>query len=101
MRTIRLFETAEDDIDAIYDYYFSINPSLAIKIHNSIVHEIGRLSQWPDIGSPEPLGREKQYPFRSLVTKDGLFKVIYFVTNDSVFITRIWCCRKNPTNLNL
>ncbi len=101
MRTIRLFETAEEDIDAIYDYYFSINPSIAVKIHNSIIHEISRLSHWADIGSKEPLGRNKKYPFRSLVTKDGLFKVIYFITQDTVFITRIWCCRKNPENFNI
>ena len=42
-----------------------------------------------------------EFDFRGLVTSNGLYKIIYFVTDDSVIISRVWSCRKNPKNLKL
>lgn len=101
MKPIIWFESAENDLDSIYDFYFKKNPNAAIKIYNLIIDEVQRLEKWPDIAPEEPLGEGKKYTVRSLVTSDGLFKVIYFVTEETVAIVRIWSCRRDPKQLNL
>ena len=92
---------ARKDLDEIFNFYFKKNPTVAARIHDSIIDEAQRLIKWSEIGKVEHLldSYNFEFQFRSLVTKDGLFKIIYFVDNDMIVISRIWSCRKNPMNL--
>lgn len=103
MRSIKWFKEAQDDLNDIYEFYFIKNPSAAVRIHNSLLEEIERLKKHPEIAVIEPLTANKGYKhtFRSLVTINGLFKVIYFVDNNTIVISRIWSCRKDIKNFPL
>ena len=101
MREIVWLEDAENDLEEIYLFYFLKNSSIATKITSSILTEIQRLKKWPDIGSIEPLKTNQKYIIRSLITKDGLFKIVYFTTEKATIIVRIWCCRKKPETLTI
>lgn len=103
MKKIAWFQDAENDLDDIYEFYYVKNPGVAIRLYNSILDEIELLKSHPCIAATEPLTARKgyKYTFRSLVTKNGLFKVVYFVTDETVVIVRIWCCRKNPQEFPL
>ncbi len=103
MREIAFYKRAQRDLEEIFDFYFPKSPEVAAKIHDSILDEIERLAQWSEIGSYEKLleSRKFKYRFRSLVTDDGLFKIVYFVQPDKVVIAAIWSCRKNPKKYKL
>lgn len=98
---IEWYDEASDDLEEIYYYYFSKNPKAAVKIYNSILEQTEYLITHPNIAAVEPLLKDKEFIFRSLVTKDGLFKIIYHVDTETntVAIARVWCCRKNPKSL--
>jgi plasmid stabilization system protein ParE len=101
MREIRLSVQATEDLEEIFYFYLLKNPSIAAKIHDSIIDEAQRLTDWPEIGQHEGMLDDYtfEFRFRSLVTSDGLFKIIYFADGDIITISRIWCCRKNPKEL--
>lgn len=101
MKKLSWFEKAKEDLNEIYNFYFIKNPVIAAKIFNSILDEVEILKKFPEIAVREPLYEDRgfEYTYRSLVTKNGLFKIIYFTEGDMVVITRIWCCRKNPEGL--
>ncbi|MDR1161555.1 MAG: type II toxin-antitoxin system RelE/ParE family toxin [Tannerellaceae bacterium] len=101
MREIRLSVQAAEDLEEIFKFYLLKSPSVAVKIHNSIIDEAQRLINWPEIGKYESMldSYTFEFRFRSLVTSDGLFKIIYFIDDDIITISRIWCCRKNPKEL--
>jgi len=58
------------------------------------------LATQPYLGKVESLLEGLEFPFRSLVTKSGLYKIIYFIDGDTVYISRIWDCRQDPRNIN-
>lgn len=97
------YDEALEDLELIYNFYLIKNPGAAIKIYNNIVQEVKRLKDFPDIAALEPLLEDKELSFRSLVIKDGLFEVIYHVDPDdqTVIIVRVWCCRRDPKELEL
>lgn len=101
MKKIAWSTHARKDLENIFNFYLLKSPSIAAKIHNSILDEVVRLSQWPEIGQHERFidNQKYKYPFRSLVIKNGLYKIIYFIANDYIVISRIWSCRKNPKSL--
>lgn len=92
------FDKASYDLENIYRFYFVKSPNAANKIYNSILDETDILSTHPNIAPIESYLEGKSNIFRSLVTKDGLFKIVYSVDNDNeeIVITRIWCCRSDP-----
>ncbi len=93
------FNEALDELDEIYDFYYSKSPEVAVNLYNSIILETDYLLDYPNIAAPERILADKEQLFRSLVTKDGLFKIVYFVQGENIFITRIFCCRRNPKDL--
>ncbi|MDH6356381.1 type II toxin-antitoxin system RelE/ParE family toxin [Parabacteroides sp. PF5-9] len=101
MRLVVWSTSARKDLEEIFDFYSLKNLTIATQIHNSILDEADRLADWPEIGQQEAFLDKKKYkyPFRSLVIKRGLFKLIYFITDNYVVISRIWSYRKNPQNL--
>lgn len=103
MRIVAWSTPARQDLEEIFNFYLKRNPSTAARIHNSIITESDKLGEWPDIGQYIKLtnNQNDKYQFRSLVTSDGLYKIIYFVTDRKVVISRIWSCRRNPKKIKL
>lgn len=101
MKEIRLSDQAIEDLEEIFNFYLLKNPSVAAKIHDSIIDEAERLANWPEIGQFEPMLESYafKFRFRSLITSDRLFKIIYFIDRDIITLSRIWCCRKDPKGL--
>ena len=77
MMIITWSDHAAADMDDIYDFYLLKSPRIAGKIYNSILKEVDILKRHPQIAAIEPLLQDEEFVFRSLVTKDGLFKIIY------------------------
>ena len=94
--TIIWLDEAAEDLEQIYDFYFVKSVNAATQIYNTILEEIIILETHPFIAAIEPSLIDKKLEYRSLVTKNGLFKVIYHVADNEIFITTIWCCRSNP-----
>lgn len=92
-------DEASNDLETIYEFYFAKSPNAAIRIYNAIVDEVEVLRTHPNIAAIEPVLQGKEYIFRSLVVYAGLFKVIYFVDKETIYIHGIWCCRADPKNL--
>ncbi len=92
-------DKAVEELDQIYDFYFAKNPNAAIKIYNSILAQTRILENFPKMAAVEPLLKNRQGEFRSLVTKDGLFKIIYCTDDENVFITNVFCCWRDPGTL--
>jgi len=97
--TIIWSDPASDDMNDIYDFYLIKSPHTAAKIYNSIIQEAEILKTHPKIAPPERLLEGEDLIFRSLVTKSGLFKIIYFIEENDIFIYRIWCCRADVKRL--
>lgn len=92
-------DKAIEELDRIYDFYFQKNPNVAIKIYNSILADVRYLESFPEIAAIEPLLKDRTKAFRSLVTKNKLFKIIYYFDSQNVFVMSIFCCRRNPKDL--
>lgn len=93
------FNEALDELDDIYTFYYSKSPDVAVNLCNSIISETDYLLDYPYLAAIEPILADKNQLFRSLVTKDGLFKIVYYVQGENIFITRIFCCRRDPKDL--
>jgi plasmid stabilization system protein ParE len=91
--------SAQKDMDEIYDYYTSKSIQAAINIYNGIIDEADLLVLNPNMAAIEPLLIHYPETYRSLVVSKGRYKVVYFVENDAICITRVWNCRKNPRML--
>ena len=95
------FPAAEKDINRIYEYYATKSQRAATDLYNSILDDVDRLENNPYIAAIEPLldGNPKSY--RSLVTGKRKMKIVYYVENEIVCISRIWDCRQNPKKLGI
>lgn len=90
---------AKEDLDTIFEFYISKSYNAAVAVYNNIVNEADILVDHPNIGVVEPLLDDLTYTFRSLVTKSGIYKIIYYVKNDVIYISHVWDCRKNPETI--
>lgn len=98
-RNVIWFDEASEELEEIYNFYFVKNPTVAVNIYNSILAETRYLRDFPYIAPLEPILSDKNELFRSLITKDGLFKIIYYVGHENVYITRVVSCRADPQKL--
>lgn len=92
-------QEAIDNLNSVYDYYFVKSPTVARHIYNSIIDEAERLPANPLIGAVITELSDKSVKFRALVVVHGIFKIIYVVLDDNIYIYRIWDCRQNPKKL--
>lgn len=98
---LRWFDEAGDDLEEIYQFYFTKNPGVAAKIYNAILDEVEILLTYPNIAPREPDLYHDDYILRSLLTKDKLFKITYYADANEVVIVRVWCCRADVSQLAL
>ena len=93
------YDEAVEELEEIYNFYFVKSPVTALRIYNSILAETRYLQNFPHIGPIEPILSDKEELFRSLITKDRLFKIVYYPENENIYITRVFCCRRDPNDL--
>lgn len=93
-------DEAGDDLQEIYNFYYYKNPNIANNIYHTILKEVDKyLSHSPEIAAIEPILDEEHELYRSLVIYSGLFKIIFYIIDNNVIITQIWCCRRNPQDI--
>ena len=97
---IEWLNNAKTDLLTLFAFYESKSTIVAVKMYNGIIEEVEILATQPYLGKVESLLEGLEFPFRSLVTKSGLYKIIYFIDGDTVYISRIWNCRQDPRNIN-
>lgn len=90
---------AEADLDEIYAFYAEKSTVAARKIYHSILDEMEMLEKFPSSAPVEPLLVKQSKIFRSHVVAKGLFKVVYYLESETIYVTHVWCCRQNPQNL--
>ena len=76
---IEWVDNAKTDLFDLFAFYESKNIAVAVKMYNGIIEEVEILSIQPYLGKVEPLLEGLEFPFRSLVTKSGIYKIIYLL----------------------
>ena len=101
MRIITWSPQAARDLQEMYDFYTACNENAAQRLYDEIIREAEILAGFPYLGLREPLLAGRRFEYRTLTTRRGLDKIIYFVERDNIHIARIWDCRRNPARLKL
>jgi plasmid stabilization system protein ParE len=95
---VEWLESANRQILEIFDYYNSAaNGRVAKKIVGKIVQRVRLLSRNPKGGQREWLLEDMPERFRRVIV--GNYKIIYFTEGETVFISYVWDCRRNPSTL--
>lgn len=84
------------DMEELYDFYAEKNLNAASRIHNEIIDEVALLESNPMLGAMEETLKHRVKSYRSLVVSKGRFKALYFIENETIFISGIWNCKQNP-----
>jgi plasmid stabilization system protein ParE len=94
-------DQALEDLDTIYQNLASVNKKAAVNLYNDILDRVEILLDFPTIAPIELLNREQKYQVRSLLSKNRIYKIVYYVKGDHINIAQIWDCRRNPANFRL
>lgn len=97
--TIKWLDNAREDMLSLFAWYEKKSLSAAVKLYNGIINDVDRLTNNPYMGRIEPLLEGLEYEFRTIVTSSRNYKVIYFIADDKIMISRVWDCRQNPSRL--
>jgi plasmid stabilization system protein ParE len=89
---------AEEALNSIHFYYSEKSLQAASKMISDIKQATERLVDYPEKAFREPLLSERPETFRSLIIKK-IYKIIYYVNGDIIYIADIWNCRQNPITL--
>lgn len=97
---IEFTDFAKSELQDIYDYYVIVaSEKIALKIINKILSDIERLSISPDIGTKETLLEALNKSHLYIVC--GNYKIIYYKTHNTIYVTDIFDCRQNPEKVTL
>ena len=89
---------AAQQLENIYHFYSQKSVEVATNIYNDIVDEADILVEFPNIAPIEPWLTDCVYVYRSLVVRK-LFKIIYRIADETIFIVAVFDCRQNPTRM--
>jgi plasmid stabilization system protein ParE len=93
-------EKAKSDLRNIYNFLLSeIEEEKAFSIIQTISFRSSQLSLFPESGSLEPYLLHLKLPYRRLI--EGNYKIIYRVTNEYIYINRVFDSRQNPKKLKV
>lgn len=73
----------------------------AEKFIDAIDQQVKRLTQYPELGFPEPLLAKRRRQYRSLMINEH-FKLVYYYDEDkdTLFIIDLWDTRREPESLS-
>ena len=89
-------DTAKEDMELIYQFHAAFNEAFAVRLYNKIIDETTILKSYPLIAPVEFILQPENESIRALTVASGRFKVLYALHNQTVSITGIWDCRRNP-----
>lgn len=89
---------AQEDLEAIYQYWLPVNEAYATKLYNSLIDEADVLALHPKTGAAERMLEHLPGHYRSLLA-DRRHKLVYTIEEDDIVIHAVWDCRQNPDNL--
>jgi plasmid stabilization system protein ParE len=90
---------ATEALKCIYEFLLLKSSRAAAVIHNEILDEIDRLLSFPEMVPVElSLENRSGLIYRSLVVR-RIYKVIYRIEEQRIYIVYIWDCRQNPARL--
>lgn len=90
--------SSQEDLRLIYLFYLAKSERVADNVYNDIIKETSLLNNFPYIAQIEPLLKNRPLIYRSLVVR-SIFKVIYYIEEEKIYITTVWDCRRNPEAL--
>jgi len=96
---IQWLDNAREDIISLYGWYARESLIAAANIYLGIMEDVDVLADNPRMGHPESLLEGLEYEFRTLLSSSRNHKIIYFIDEDTIFISRIWDCRQKPSRL--
>ncbi len=99
MNEIIWLPTAQKHLDLIYQWLAERSEAAALKLVNDILKETDRLARFPEIGQIERSLENYPNKFRAVVVRRN-FKIIYFVESQTIYISAIWDCRKEPRTIH-
>lgn len=82
-------DKAIEDLAMIYNYLLTKNERAATELYNSIVDEANILLRFPQIAPIQTLTRKLDFQIRGLLTKNRIYKIMYFIDGNIIFITQI------------
>lgn len=85
-------------LDNIYRFYSKKSQTAAIRLYNKLLDSAETLRVFPQAGPIEPLLKEYDCEFRSLVAEKH-YKLIYTVTDELIEIHAVWDCRQEGWHL--
>lgn len=91
-------DEAKEQLDTIYLMYEDVNLTAAVNIRQSLILSVRQLVEFPQMAPVEPLLKRRKIKYRSLVV-GRLFKIIYSIDEETIYIVGIWDCRQDPKKL--
>lgn len=87
-------------LEEIYSFYrdYTKSEKIASKLYNDILDEAIVLESFPLAGKIEPALEDLPICYRSLVVKKH-YKIIYYISKETVYIAAVWDCRMNPEDI--
>lgn len=89
---------AQEDLEAIYQYWLQMNETYATRLYNSLINEADILASQPKAGTLERLLEHIPGHYRSLLA-DKCHKLVYTIEGNDIVIHAVWDCRQNPDYL--
>lgn len=97
MRVI-LSQFARNQLNDIFGYYTAVaGQRTAMRIVGDIVSSMERLGHNPMAGQVEELLKDYAEGYRRVV--EGNYKIIYWISSESVIIESLFDCRRDPVKI--
>jgi plasmid stabilization system protein ParE len=88
---LRYTPRARGDLGSIFDYLSERNPLAAYQVKVQIVHTVGLLADFPDLGTDRP-----HLEVRALGVAGYAYTIYYLVEGDDVWVLHIRDDRRRP-----
>ena len=94
IKEVIISQFAEDDLNEIVEYYFSLNPNYVENIVSEFETNVLSLQQYPKRGRIVPeLDRQGISQYRELI--QGYYRIVYEISEDKVLVHTIIDGRRN------
>ena len=94
IKDVIVSQFAEDDLNEIVEYYFSLNPNYLENIVSEFETNVLSLQQYPKRGRIVPeLDRQGISQYRELI--QGYYRIVYEISEDKVIVHTIIDGRRN------
>lgn len=96
--TIKWSPQALQDLESIYEFQEGKSIQTAQTLYQILIQAILPLSRFPEMAPREPLLEAYAQEYRALVVKKH-YKIIYYISEDSIYIVTIWDCGQSLNRL--